>query len=74
MSGQEGVAGREPRGPTSRVGFHRYTYPPTADANVRDPVGRFGVTHVLVSDGLRLRAEGAIAHGRRRSSTPILRP
>ena len=24
---------------------------PTADANVRDPVGRFGVTHVLVSNG-----------------------
>jgi 4-amino-4-deoxy-L-arabinose transferase-like glycosyltransferase len=24
---------------------------PTADANVRDPVGRFGVTHVLVSTG-----------------------
>ena len=24
---------------------------PSADANVRDPVGRFGVTHVLVSDG-----------------------
>jgi hypothetical protein len=24
---------------------------PTADANVRDPVGRFGVTHVLVGTG-----------------------